>query len=70
MLLAWAVPTTNRTLLVAYKPDTDPTNPTNLVSVRVRANHNFLPGMKLRVQHVEGTYYNLVGPLPRWRGRW
>jgi len=69
-LLAWAMPAVNRTLLVAYKPGTDPTNPTNLVSVRVRSNHNFLPHMKLRVQHVEGTTYNLVGPLPRWRGRY
>ena len=69
-LLAWAMPAMNRTLLVAYKPGTDPTNPNNLVSVRVRSNHNFLPHMKLRVQHVDGTVYNLVGPLPRWRGRW
>ena len=70
VLLVWTVPTMNRTLVVAYKPDTDPTNPTNLVSVRVRANFNFLPKMKLRVRNVEGTTYDLVGPLPRWRGRY
>ncbi len=69
-LLAWAVPALNRTLLVAYKPGTDPNNPNNLVSVRVRSNHNFLPHMKLRVRPVGGTIYDLVGPLPRWRGRW
>ena len=48
----------------------DPNNPNNLVSVQVRNNRNFLPHMKLRVQHVQGTIYNLVGPLPRWRGRY
>lgn len=69
-LLAWKAPTINRTLLVAYKPGTDPNDPTQLVTVRVRANWNFLPHMKLRVHHVEGTIYDLVGPLPRWRGRW
>ena len=69
-LLAWTAPQVNRTLLVAYKPGADPTNPSNLISVRVRSNHNFLPHMKLRVQHIEGTIYNLVGPLPRGRGRW
>ncbi len=70
LLLAWRAPSLNTQLLVAYKPGTDPNNPNNLVTVQVRANHNFLPGMKLRVQHVEGTIYNLVGPLPRWRGRY
>ena len=70
VLLAWSAPMVNRTLLVAYKPGDDPTNPNNLVSVRVRSNINFLRHMKVRVQHVEGTIYNLVGPLPRWRGRY
>jgi len=70
VLLSWRAPSMNPTILVAYKPDTDPTNPTNLVTVQVRDNHRFIPHMKLRVQHVEGTIYNLVGPLPRWRGRW
>lgn len=68
-LLAWAMPQTNRMLLVCYKPGTDPMNPNNLVSVTVRSNHNFIPKMKVRVRHVQGTHYDLVGPLPRWRGR-
>ncbi len=69
LLHAWAMPVTNRTLLVAYKPGTDPTNLNNLVSVTVRSNHNFIPHMKVRAQLVSGTIYNLVGPLPRWHGR-
>ena len=70
LLLAWRSPGVNRQLLVCYKPDTDPNNPNNLVSVRVRNNINFLPGMRVRAQHVEAGIYNLVGPLPRWRGRY
>lgn len=70
VLLAWATPGMNPHLLVAYKPGTDPSNPNNLVTVNVRSNRHFLRHMKLPAQHVEGTIYNLVGPLPRWRGRW
>lgn len=69
-LLVWSVPTLNRTLIVAYKRGTDPTNPNNLRAVRVRANYNFIQHQKLRVRLVEGTIYDLVGPLPRWRGRY
>ena len=69
-LLAWRAPEKNARLLIAYKPGTDPTNPNNLVSVNVRSNVNFRPHMKLRVTHSQGTTYDLVGPLPRWRGKW
>lgn len=70
VLLAWATPGFNPHLLTAYKPGTDPSNPNNLVSVNVRSNANFLRHMKLNAMHVEGTTYDLVGPLPRWKGRW
>jgi hypothetical protein len=69
-LLAWHRPLKNLRLLIAYRAGTDPTNPNNLVSVNVRNNVNFLPHMKLRVARVSATVYDLVGPLPRWRGRW
>lgn len=69
-LLVWAAPTMNERLVVAYKPTDDPTNPNNLVSVSVRSNRHFLRYMKLQANFVEGTRYDLVGPLPRWRGRW
>ena len=69
-LLAWHRPLKNPRLLIAYRAGTDPTNPNNLVSVNVRNNVNFLPHMKLRVARVSATVYDLVGPLPRWRGRW
>ena len=69
VILAWRSPQKNTRLLTAYLPGTDPNNPNNLVSVNVRANHNFLPGMKLTAMQVSATVYDLVGPLPRWRGR-
>jgi len=68
-LQVWTAPVKNRTLLIAYKPGTDPTNPNNLVSVRVRSNHNYVAHMRVRVRLVQGTVYDLVGPLPRWRGK-
>lgn len=58
-----------------------PTNPrylhaeamdkTNLsVTVRVRDNRNFMPGMKLDVLRSLGGVWDYVGYLPRARGRW
>ena len=70
LLLAWAVPKKNPKILICYKPDTDPSNPNNLVTVNVRANYNFLLNMRLRGSKVSDKVYDLVGPLPRWRGRW
>jgi hypothetical protein len=70
LLLAWAVPKTNPRILIAYRPGTDPSNPLNLVTVNVRANHNFMLNMKVRASKVSETVFDLVGPLPRWRGRW
>ena len=69
MLLAWQAPVKNRQLLIAYKPNTDPNNPNNLVSVHVRDNGHYLRGMKLPARLVKDKEYDLVGPLPRWRGR-
>ena len=69
-LLAWRSPAKNARILIAYKPGTDPENPNNLVTVNVASNINFLPHMRLPVQLVQGTIYDLVGPLPRWRGKW
>jgi hypothetical protein len=70
LLLAWAVPKKNPKILICYKPDTDPSNPMNLVTVNVRANFNFMLNMCLRGNKVSDKVYDLVGPLPRWRGRW
>ena len=69
-LLTWSAPTINRKIVVAYLPGTDPTDPTKLVTVNVRANWNFMKGMRLRANKVSDTVYDLVGPLPRWKGRW
>ena len=70
VLLAWAMPAVNTRLLVAYLPGSDPTNPNNLVSVNVRSNFNFMKHMKLNASFVNNGVYDLVGPLPRWKGRW
>jgi hypothetical protein len=69
-LLSWQPAKKNPRLLTAYKPGTDPTNPNNLVTVNVAANHNFMPHMRLQVRQTSERIYDLVGPLPRWKGRW
>ena len=69
-LVVWAAPVKNTRILVAYKPATDPRDPTNLVTVNVADNQNFLPKMVLHVREVNPHLYDLVGALPRWRGKW
>lgn len=69
-LRAWQSPTMNTRILIAYPPGSDPTNPNNLVTVRVANNKNFIRHMQLRARRVENSTYDLVGPLPRWKGRW
>lgn len=69
-LIVWATPAKNTRLVIAYKPGTDPTNPLNLVSVRVRENQNFLRGMEIQARHIEHTSYEHEGPCPRTRGRY
>lgn len=68
-VIVWAVPKRNPRLVSAYLPGTDPTNPLNVVSVLVKENFNFLPGMEIPVHHIEHNSYELVGQCPRWRGR-
>lgn len=69
-LVVWGVPARNPKLIVAYIPGSDPENPLNLVTVHVRENTHFLRGMKLKAAQVGETHFDLVGPCPRWRGRW
>lgn len=74
-LLAWSVPNHNHRLLIAHLPETDPTNPMNLVTCLVRSNLNFLRGMKLpgpgrQVHQLDQGRYELLGECPRYRGRW
>ena len=40
------------------------------ITVRVRDNVNFLPGMEMDVTAGAGGVWDYVGPLPRARGRW
>lgn len=81
-LIVWSTPGFNRHVVVCYLPGTDPYNPMNLVTLRVRDHGNFMrgmqipdvkpPGNKVHVNAVsdrENTY-ELQGPLPRYRGRW
>jgi len=69
-LLVWAAPRKNQRILIAYKPATDPRNPNNLVTVNVKDNQNFQLNMVLHVHRVTDTVFDLVGALPRWRGKW
>jgi hypothetical protein len=41
-----------------------------LLTVRVRSNKNFLPGMEVDVLRGMGGVWDYCGPLPRARGRW
>lgn len=41
-----------------------------LLTVRVRSNKNFLPGMEMDVLRGMGGVWDYCGPLPRARGRW
>lgn len=41
-----------------------------LVRVQLRDPANFIFGMLLPVEHVADDLFRLVGPLPRFRGRW
>jgi hypothetical protein len=67
-LIAWSRAPNPRVLL-AYRPGTDPADPANHLTVRVRSNENFLRGMELPARY-GGTYFELTGPPPRHRGRW
>jgi len=69
-LEVWHTPPINRALLIAFVPETDPTNPMNLVNVQVRDNGHFIKKMRLHARKVADKRYILEGPLPRWRGRW
>ncbi len=41
-----------------------------IVTVGVRDNKNFKPGMKLQAHHAGGDYFRMFGNCPRWPGRW
>lgn len=74
-LLAWQSPNHNHRILIAYLPDTDPTNPMNLVTCFVRSNLHFIRGMQLpgpgrQVKQLDQVRYELLGECPRARGRW
>ena len=69
-LKVWHVPVKNTRIVVAYRPGADPTDPTRLVTVNVRDNRLFMPEMTLTASKVSEAVYDLIGPLPRWRGRW
>jgi hypothetical protein len=74
-LVAWAMPSHNQHLLIAYLPDADPLNPMNLVTCTVRSNLHFVRGMKLpgpgrQIRQIDQQRYELLGDCPRWRGKW
>jgi hypothetical protein len=74
-LIAWAMPTHNRRILIAYLPGTEPSDPLSLVTVMVRTNANFLRNMELPgpgrvLNQLRQDCYELQGECPRYRGRW
>lgn len=74
-LLVWNPRLVNTRILLAYKPDTDPHDPKNLLRVRVRSSENFVRSvngkpMELKARHIQADLYELATPCPRWKGRW
>jgi hypothetical protein len=69
---------TNRRLLEAYLPDTDPTERHNIVRVQVSDNANFIRGMAIPCRLVQAAdpaipgsaIYSCIKRAPRQRGRW
>jgi hypothetical protein len=68
-LLVWGIPVKNRTLIIAYLPDTDPTNPANQFAVTVSNNQTFMLQQGLPVIQTGARTFTLVGPVPQWRGK-
>lgn len=65
----------NPRMVVAYPKGGDPLDPLGMVSVTVRDNTNFIPGMEIpgpgRTLHeTRPGFYLLQGQMPRSRGRW
>jgi len=56
----------NRRIVEAHPPG----KPGQIKVVRVQDNSNFMRGMVLEARHVAGQTFELVGGLPRWRGKW
>jgi len=56
----------NRRIVEAHPPG----KPGQIKVVRVQDNSNFMKGMVLEARHVAGQTFELVGGLPRWRGKW
>jgi hypothetical protein len=69
-LQVWSIPTLNRNLLICHAPETDGSQPMELVNVTVRDNRLFLKKMRLRARRIADKRFVLEGPSPRWRGRW
>lgn len=54
----------NKTICDAKDPDTG-----DIHRVRIHPSENWMPGMEMNCQHIEGTYWIHEGRAPRWKGR-
>lgn len=68
-LLVWQKANNPRILLLIY-PHDHMDSPQFIAQMQVRDNKNFVRGMKVRARHIEGVWYEHVGNLPRWRGKY
>ena len=74
-LLVWKSNLTNKRIVLAYKPGTDPQRAENILRVQVRSSENFVrfvngKPMELKARHLQADYYELAGACPRRKGRW
>lgn len=63
----------NNKLILAYAPGTDPSDPKNILRVRVRSSENFMrfvhgKPMEIKARHLDADYYELAGQCPRRKG--
>jgi len=77
-LLVWNPRLSNKRMILAYRPGTDPRFAENLVRVAVRSSENFVKfvngvPMELWARRIDGgapDHFELAGRCPKRKGRW
>lgn len=69
-LEVWFAPPVNHRLLICHVPGAEGSDPTQLVSVAVRDNRNFLRKMRLNARKVSEKRFDFEGAMPRRKGVW
>ena len=68
-MVVWNVCYNKQIILVIY-PQENADNPQFIGRMRVRTNENFRVRMKVRARALDEGWFEHVGNLPRWRGKY